>query len=284
MNTKRVNFFDSFFTQLKNSILSFEKYPELLNNKLSKSLIFGIIMLNLSLLVNGVIPVFVNYTKAGGFDNFIINNIPEFEVQDNRLVIDEYNIKILPNNVALIFDPLDEKRITNSDIKSTELDDNSIFIKVTPSYFMSENILGIGTAVNLDLYLEALQIKNRDDLLMLKQPFLISLALSFVFAMNLYIIIILFMILMSSIWINFFSIFYNIKLPLKELIKFTIYINTAPLTIKIYLGVLNLLFSTITLTMPSIVYFGLGVTYTHFIFKYFQQKKLYTMSRIDIKI
>lgn len=270
--------------QLKNSILYFEKYPELLNNKLSKVILFGLLLINFSLIIGALLPSYINYNKVGGFDNFIINSVPEFEVENNKLIIDSYKkTELQSSNVILIFDPSNQKTITDEDISLTGTSNlnTPIVIKITPNYILS-NIFD--RPIDISIYLEYLGLETRDDLFIFKQPFLLSCVISFLLIANLYAIVAGLILLMASVWVNFFSVFYKIKLSFSELIKFTIYINAAPMTLEIIFQATNLITSPFRIVMPSIVYFGVAVAYAHFVFKYFQQEKLYTMPIIDVKL
>lgn len=278
-----MNFFKKFFQQLKYTLLYFDKYSDLLKNKLYKVILFGIILLNFSLICGSIVPIFINYAKIGGFDNFVTNIVPEFKVEDNKLIIDEYSLNVLPNNIAFIFDPedpVDTSSVTSNDLELLNKynnNNNFIIIKVTPSYILTNNIFNINSSVNLDIYLDLLQIKSREDLFILKQPFLLATFFSLVLVINVYNILYIIMLLMGTIWINFFAICYQIKLPFKDLLKFTIYINTAPMILQIMFQLTNLITTPFKIIMPSTVYFGVLVAYVHFVFKHFQQEKLYIL-------
>lgn len=241
------------FKQAKNAILNFECYPELLKTKISKVSLYALFFIIIFNFIFSAIPFATYYLKTKGFDNFIQQYVPDFKIENDKIIFDKYTKIDTPLGITFIFDTKENKQITDEDKKDVQ----NLIIKVTPTYVVS-------SALNLNIQippiLKAFDIKNKQDLIHLKPIINISNIIAFLFLVSSFVFIDLFWILVFSFFINSLASLYKLRFSVQGAFKLTVYVNTMPYILKF---VLNL----IGISMPSIIYLGIIISYLHFIFK-----------------
>ena len=228
------------FKHVKYATLNFDKYPELLKTKLPKVIFYAVFFIFLSNLTYILFPFITSYNQSKGFNNFIEEYIPDFTTKNNKLVFDKYYKVDTPLNITFIFDPEENNHITNEDKKYVY---NTI-LKVTPTNIISSN----------------LNINEKADLINLKFLITTSAIITFILFMISFIFSDILKLIISTFIINSIAKFYNLKSTFSEIFKLTIYVNTLPFILKLFL-----------MPMPIYVYIGFIAIYLHFIFKHMQE-------------
>ena len=227
------------FKHVKYATLNFDKYPELLKTKLSKVIFYAIFFIFLSNLTYILFPFISSYNQSKGFNNFIEEYTPDFTTKNNKLVFDKY-YKV--NN-----------HITNEDKKYVY---NNI-LKVTPTNIISSNLnINIKTSDIIKVF----NINEKADLINLKFLITTSTVITFILFMISFIFSDILKLIISTFIINSIAKFYNLKSTFSEIFKLTIYVNTLPFILKLFL-----------MPMPIYVYIGFIAIYLHFIFKHMQE-------------
>lgn len=241
------------FKHIKYATLNFDKYPELLKTKLSKVIFYAVFFIFLSNLTYILFPFITSYNQSKGFNNFIEEYIPDFTTKNNKLVFDKYYKVDTPLNITFIFDPEENNYITNEDKKYVY---NNI-LKVTPTNIISSNLnINIKTSDIIKVF----NINEKADLINLKFLITTSTVITFILFMISFIFSDILKLIISTFIINSIAKFYNLKSTFSEIFKLTIYVNTLPFILKLFL-----------MPMPIYVYIGFIAIYLHFIFKHMQE-------------
>ncbi len=241
------------FKQAKNAILDFDKYVELLKTKISKVIVYALFFIILSSFIYSSYPFISYYTQTKGFDNFIEEYIPDFKVENNKLIFDKYTKTDTPLGLTFIFDTKENNSITKEDKKDVK----SPILKFTPTHIISSEL---NFNMELEPFIKGFNIQNKDDLVNIKLIITISNFIAFVIIMILFILIDLFWLIISTLLINFISKIYGLKFIPSEIFKLTVYVSTIPYILK-------LIFFCFGIPMPSFIYIGIILAYLHFIFK-----------------
>lgn len=241
------------FKQAKNAILDFDKYVELLKTKISKVIVYALFFIILSSFIYSSYPFISYYTQTKGFDNFIEEYIPDFKVENNKLIFDKYTKTDTPLGLTFIFDTKENNSITKEDKKDVK----SPILKFTPTHIISSEL---NFNMELEPFIKGFNIQNKDDLVNIKLIITISNFIAFVIIMILFIFIDLFWLIISTLLINFISKIYGLKFIPSEIFKLTVYVSTIPYILK-------LIFFCFGIPMPSFIYIGIILAYLHFIFK-----------------
>ena len=229
------------FKHIKYATLNFDKYPELLKTKLSKVIFYAVFFIFLSNLTYILFPFITSYNQSKGFNNFIEEYIPDFTTKNNKLVFDKYYKVDTPLNITFIFDP--------------EVYNN--ILKVTPTNIISSNLnINIKTSDIIKVF----NINEKSDLINLKFLITTSTVITFILFMISFIFSDILKLIISTFIINSIAKFYNLKSTFSEIFKLTIYVNTLPFILKLFL-----------MPMPIYVYIGFIAIYLHFIFKHMQE-------------
>lgn len=77
------------FKEMALSIYSFKSYKEFLNNKKSKVFLFGIVLMLIYFAVTVLIPFGVFQIRTGGIGALLDENIPDFELYDGELWVED---------------------------------------------------------------------------------------------------------------------------------------------------------------------------------------------------
>lgn len=246
------------FKQAKNAISNFECYPELLKTKVSKVVLYALFFIITFNFIFSTIPFATYYLKTKGFDNFIQQYVPDFKVENDKIIFDKYTKTDTPLGITFIFDTKENNKITDQDKKDVE----SFIIKVTPTYVIS-------SALNLNIQiapiLKTFDIKNKQDLTKLKPIIDISNVVAFLFLVSSFVFMDLFWLLVFSFFINSLASFYKLRFSIQGAFKLTVYVNTIPYILKFILTLIGI-------PMPSIIYLGIIMAYLHFIFKVILQE------------
>lgn len=146
--TKKIGF----FKRLKTAIFEPENYIEFINEKLSKSLIFGlklVTLLSLIITISNIIFIFAKYNTP---DNYLNEIIPEFTYEKSELKIDENDTKseekkqmsqIMKQVVPSITTVLGEGTYTKSDLIHYVQENQKTIIMVSVTTIFIENILDL---------------------------------------------------------------------------------------------------------------------------------------------
>lgn len=146
--TKKIGF----FKRLKTAIFEPENYIEFINEKLSKSLIFGlklVILLSLIITISNIIFIFAKYNTP---DNYLNEIIPEFTYEKSELKIDENDTKsedkkqmsqIMRQVVPSITTVLGEGTYTKSDLIHYVQENQKTIVMVSVTTIFLENILDL---------------------------------------------------------------------------------------------------------------------------------------------
>lgn len=259
------------FRQINDAIFNFHKYPELVKTSGFKVFLYAIFLIICSAFTYIIAPSIVSYNKLGGYDYFITENLPDFKVKDNKVLVDEYIKKNIGDEFTIIFDVSDVSSITTSDFDEA----NPIILKVTPSY-ISSNLLGY--SVNIETLIEMFGISEKNDLMQFKTFFTALYLISFFIIILYYSFSIFVLFLISALFINMISSFYKIKMKFRDVLKLAIYIETTPFILQMIFMWFSMLNPLFNMTLPSIVYTGTTFAYAHFVFKHFQDNNLYKLS------
>ena len=241
------------FKQAKNAILNFDKYPELLKTKLSKVVFYALFFI---IFLNAIYSsiVYITYNnKIKGFDRFIQEYIPDFTVENNKVIFKEYEKVSTPLDITFIFDPQENNVITNEDRK----DVNNMILKVTPTYIISSSL---NLNLQISQFLEVFNINEKADLINMKHTINIATIFAFVLVFFMFCLIDIVLLIISTLFINIIVNFYKVKLTLGDIFKLTVYVSTTPYLLRV-------VFSMMHIAMPSFIYIGVVLAYLHFIFK-----------------
>lgn len=241
------------FKQAKNAILDFDKYVELLKTKISKVIVYALFFVILSSFIYSSYPFISYYIQTKGFDNFIEEYIPDFKVENNKLIFDKYTKTDTPLGLTFIFDTKEKNSITKEDKKDVK----STILKFTPTHIISSEL---NFNMELEPFIKGFNIQNKDDLVNIKLIITLSNFIAFVIIMILFILTDLFWLIISTLLINFISKIYGLKFIPSEIFKLTVYVSTIPYILK-------LIFFCFGIPMPSFIYIGIILAYLHFIFK-----------------
>lgn len=258
------------FNQIGDAMFNFDKYPDLIKTSNWKVLFYTMFIVSISVVTYIVIPTMNSYNAIGGYDTFIMEILPDFSVENNKVFVDEYTKINVNNEFTVIFDTSDIATITNDDL----LNSTSIIFKVTPSY-ISSNLLGY--SIGIEQAIELFEIKNKTDLLQFRSMVNIIYGISFLILMCSYALSALISLVVSAVWINMLTVFYKVKMTFKELLKLSVYVNTTPFLLQITFSLISMAIPLFNISLPSIIYLGIIVAYLHFIFKIFKEKNLYKL-------
>ncbi|WP_250277803.1 DUF1189 family protein [[Clostridium] colinum] len=241
------------FKQAKNSILDFDKYPELLKTRLSKVIFYALFFIIFSNAIYSSSPFISYYLKTRGFDNFIEKYIPNFKVENNKIIFDKYSKVSTPLDITFIFDTKENNKITDEDKK----DSKNMILKITPT-----NIISSTLNVNLPVapLLETLNITKKSDLVNIKPLIKFANIFAFILVFTIFIILDIISLLFFMFLVKFIANFYKINLTMSNIFKLTVYVNTVPYLLKICLFILSM-------PLPFFIYVGIIIAYLHFIFK-----------------
>ena len=241
------------FKQAKNAIFHFDKYPELLETKLSKVIFYALFFIIFFNAIYSSYPFISYYTKTKGFDNFVEKYIPDFKVIDEKLVIDEYYKTSTPLDMTIIFDPEENNYITEEDKKDVK----GLILKVTPTHIISSEL---GLNIQISSLLNTFNIYDKSDLSNTKYLITISNIIAFILLFLIFILKDILLLLIFTILISLISSFYGLKLSYQTIFKLAIYVSTIPYIFKI-------VFYLFSIPIPYIIYIGIILSYLHFIFK-----------------
>ncbi len=241
------------FKQAKNAILNFDKYSELLKTRFSKVLFYALFFI---LLLNFMYS-FIVYTtynnKIKGFDSFIEKYIPDFKVENSKVIFKEYQKVETPLGITFIFDTKENNEITSDDKKDVD----NMILKVTPTYIISSSL-----NVNLPIsqFLQVFNINEKADLMNMKDMINIAIIFAFILVFLMFCIVDITSLIISILFVNIIVNIYKVKLNLKDTFKLTVYVSTTPYLLRV-------VFSMMNISMPSFIYIGIILAYLHFIFK-----------------
>ncbi len=241
------------FKQAKLAMLDFDKYQELLKTKLSKAIFYALFFIIIFNVIFSSIPFISYYVKTKGFDSFVEKYVPDFTVENSKVVFDEYSKVETPLGITFIYDDKENNAITEEDKK--DVDD--IILKVTPTYIISSTL---NINVQLAPILETFNINEKADLANIK--LLINIANIFAFLLLLvsFSAMDIGSLLVFTVLVSLSCKIYNLKLTFKDILKLTIYVNTMPY-------ILSFVFSLLSFPMPLLIYVGMVIAYLTFILK-----------------
>lgn len=246
------------FKQAKNAISNFECYPELLKTKISKVILYALFFIITFNFIFSAIPFATYYFKTKGFDDFIQQYVPDFNIENDKIIFEKYTKINTPLGITFIFDTKENNKITEQDKKDVE----NFIIKVTPTYVISSTL---NLNIQLAPILKTFDIKNKQDLIKLKPIIEVSNIIAFLFLVLSFIFMDLFWLLIFSFFINSLASFYKLRFSMQGAFKLTVYVNTIPYILKFILTIIGI-------PMPSIIYLGIIIAYLHFIFKIILQE------------
>lgn len=243
------------FKQAKSAILYFDKYPELLKTKLSKVIFYALFFIFLSNFMYSSYPFISYYIETKGFDNFVEKYIPNFKIENEKVIFNKYTKTDTPLGMTFIFDPKENNSITKEDKK--DVNENNVILKFTPTHIISSSL-----NLNMEIapILKTFNIQNKSDIINMKGIIIMANIIVFIFIVTSFIISDLLGIIMLSLLIGFLAKSYNLKFTNFGLFKLTVYVNTVPYILK-------LIFFFLGIPMPIFIYIGIILAYLHFIFK-----------------
>ncbi len=242
------------FRQAKDAMFHFENYPKILKTKLSKVILYALFFIIILNIISISIPFLANKAKIKSFENFIETYVPDFKIENNKIIFDKYKKENTPLNITFIFEPEDKNlSISKEDKENSQL---QIF-KFTPSYMMTypQNI-----SVKIDDIINIFNIKQKSDLINLK-PFIY-----FCNAISMFVLLFLFIykniiyLILTCLLVSILASFYGLITNFKNIFILSIYVSTAPF-------LLSKIFSFLSIHMPTIIYIGILIAYLNFAFK-----------------
>ena len=237
------------FKQAKNAILEFDKYPELLKTSLTKVIFYALFFILLSNFTYISYPFISSYYEVKNFDSFIEEYIPDFTIENDKLVFDKYYKIDTPLDITFIFDPEENNYISNEDKKYVD----NIILKVTPTHIISSTL---NINIEVSSIIKIFNISEKDDLVNLKFLITISNIIAFIVFIVFFTLSDIFKLIISALVIVFVAKIYGLKASFLDMFKLIVYVNTIPFILKLVL-----------MPMPSFIYIGFVLLYLHFIFK-----------------